>query len=61
MTRWSLARTALQALNVEACLHCSYAKASGTNGIAGPQCLAGSPQQASYTDVHPPSHCINAG
>ena len=60
MTRWNLARTALQALNVEACLHCSYAKASGTNGAVGPQCLAGSPQQADHTDPTPAQHRINA-
>ena len=61
MTRWNLARTALQALNVEACLHCSYAKASVTNGVEGPQCLAGSPQRAFYTEPTPAQHRINAG
>ena len=61
MTRWNLARTALQALNVEAYLHCSYAKASVTNGAAAPQCLAGSPQQGCYTDPTPAKHRTNAG
>lgn len=61
MTRWNLARTALQALNVEAYLHCSYAKASDTNGAAVPQCLAGSPQRDSHTDPTPAQHRTNAG